>query len=174
MSEKSLEKRILGYLGANAVAAGLAAVLAFYTPNDAEARERNTPKLGMKQVDYKTLAKKAEKLNEEKKYQEVIRLLSPYENEAKDAMFFNELGVAYSRSKKIRESYDALMKGYELNPDHKPTLYNLALISYRNKEYEVCIKVGQEYLNKEKDSVKKINIVKRFVGASKEKISNGK
>jgi tetratricopeptide (TPR) repeat protein len=147
MSEKSLEKRILGFLGANAVAAGLAAVLAFYTPSDAEARERNTPKLGMKRVDYKTLAKRAEKLNEEKKYQEAINLLKPYEKGANEWLFFKELGGAYMKLKRMNEALPPLEKAYELNPKDHAVLVNYAIVLYRNEKYEKSIKIAQEYID---------------------------
>lgn len=79
-------------------------------------------------VDYDSLAKKAEILNSNKEYQQVIDFLIPFSErkDNKNTYFFNELGTAFFIKKDYINANKYYSIAYKLNKDNALIIYNLA------------------------------------------------
>jgi len=108
-------------------------------------------------IDYSSMARKMEKLNREKKYQQVIDKYERYATESnKNYSFFNYLGVAHAKVEisrldakkngnwKKAEKY--LLRAHELNNKNPAVMLNLATLYTWTKDYMSACRFARMYL----------------------------
>ena len=94
-------------------------------------------------VDYNALSWKAENLNVQQKYQQVIDLLKPYveDKKNKSVNFFNELGTAYFNKQDNLNANKYFSIAHQLNKNDPKIIYNLASSIALLENYEEALKL---------------------------------
>jgi tetratricopeptide (TPR) repeat protein len=87
------------------------------------------------------LAEEATLLNKRGQYDRVISLLEPQSKDPKNdsALFYNELGMAYSQRGKLKEAIQACREAQIRDPENPVVINNLGYIYYLNKEYSRAV-----------------------------------
>jgi Flp pilus assembly protein TadD len=83
------------------------------------------------------LAEEATLLNKRGQYERVISLLEPHRKDPKNdsALFYNELGMAYSQGGNLKEAIQAFREAQARDPENPVIINNLGYFYYLNKEY---------------------------------------
>lgn len=84
-------------------------------------------------VNYEELGKQAEVIDSNKNYTRVIGLLQPYENspDNKSSLFFNELGLAYTKNGDYKKAEEMYKRAIELAPNKEVPHINLGHLYLR-------------------------------------------
>jgi tetratricopeptide (TPR) repeat protein len=94
------------------------------------------------------LAEEATQLNKRGNYGEVIRLLAPLTGDPKNdnALFFNELGIAYRHQQNLPEAASAYRESLKRDPENPVVMKNLGDVLYLQKDYSQAIELYQRVL----------------------------
>jgi tetratricopeptide (TPR) repeat protein len=94
------------------------------------------------------LAEEATQLNKRGNYGEVIRLLAPHKGDPKNdnALFFNELGIAYRHQQQLPEAASAYRESLIRDPQNPVVLKNLGDVLYLQKDYAQAIELYQQVI----------------------------
>ncbi len=94
------------------------------------------------------LAEEATQLNKRGNHGEVIRLLSPHKEDPKNdnALFFNELGIAYRHQQQLPEAASAYRESLKRDPENPVVMKNLGDVLFLQKDYAHAIELYQRVL----------------------------
>jgi tetratricopeptide (TPR) repeat protein len=104
-----------------------------------ESSAQKSEKEGLSPFD--RLAEEATLLNKRGQYDRVISLLEPHRKDPKNdsALFYNELGMAYSQRGKLKEAIQACRESYARDPENPVIINNLGYFYYLNQEYAQAV-----------------------------------
>ncbi len=97
---------------------------------------------------YDRLAEEATLLNKRGLYDQTISLLEPYREDKKNdnALFFNELGIAYRQKGKLSEAIRAYGQALSRDPENPVVMKNLGDAFYFSKKYVKAVEQYQRVL----------------------------
>ncbi len=111
-----------------------------------ESAAQKSEKDGLSRFD--RLAEEATSLNKRGRFDEVLSLLQPHQEDPKNdsALFFNELGIAYRNKDRLEEAIRAYQKALSLDPENPVVMKNLGDAFYLAKEYARAVEICQKAL----------------------------